>query len=137
MVWTLPDTQGGSQRGRVYGYIRSDIMHAVRPVRFVGRSRDDIRGFPDEARQAAGYQLQRVQEGERPDHWKPMVSVGAGVAEIRVRDRAGAFRVIFVAKFEEAVYVLHCFQKHTRQTLKADIELAKTRYAIVVATRDR
>ena len=109
----------------------------MKPVRFAGTSKADIRGFPDEARQAAGYQLQRVQEGELPDDWKPMVSVGAGVAEIRVRDRAGAFRVIFVAKFEEAVYVLHCFQKNTRQTLKADIELAKRRYAIVVATRNR
>lgn len=110
----------------------------MKPVRFVGTSREDIRGFPDEARQTAGYQLQRIQEGEQPDDWKPMVSVGAGAAEIRVRDRAGAFRLIFVAKFQEAVYVLHCFQKKTRQTLKADIAVAKTRYkAILTARRDR
>lgn len=122
----------------MHGYIRSDIMHAVKPLRFAGTSEDDIRGFPDKARRAAGYQLQRVQEGERPDDWKPMVSVGAGAEEIRVRDRAGAFRVIFVAKFEEAVYVLHCFQKKTRQTPKADIGLAKTRYEdLLTARRNR
>jgi phage-related protein len=112
-------------RGLVYGYICSDIIYEVKPVLFVGTSRDGIRGFPDEARQVAGYQLLRVQEGELPDDWRPMVSVGAGAIEIRVQDRAGSFRVIFVAKFEEAVYVLHCFQKKTRQTPKRDIEFGE------------
>jgi phage-related protein len=110
-------------------------MHEVKAVLFVGTSRDGIRGFPDEARQVAGYQLQRVQEGELPDDCKPMGAVGAGAIEIRVQDKAGTFRVLFVAKFEEAVYVLHCFQKKTGQTPKRDIELAKTRYKAILATR--
>jgi phage-related protein len=57
-----------------------------------------------------------------------MSTVGSGVREIRIRDEAGAFRVIYVATFAEAVYVLHCFQKKTQQTRKQDIELAQRRY---------
>jgi phage-related protein len=57
--------------------------------------------------------------------------VGPGAYEIRVRDEAGAFRVIYVAKFETAVYVLHAFQKKTRKTPRADIELAARRYRMI------
>jgi phage-related protein len=63
-----------------------------------------------------------------PDDWKPMSSVGQSVREIRIRDEAGAFRVIYVAKFADAIYVLHCFQKKTEKTSKADIDLAAKRY---------
>lgn len=61
-----------------------------------------------------------------------MNTVGMGVKEIRIRDAAGAFRVIYVAKFAEAVYVLHCFQKKTAKTSKADVELAAKRYRDLV-----
>jgi phage-related protein len=64
-----------------------------------------------------------------------MPSIGAGVREIRVRERAGAFRVIYVATFAEAVYVLHAFQKKTRQTAKRDIELAASRLQEQLARR--
>lgn len=57
-----------------------------------------------------------------------MGSVGAGVKEIRVRDDAGIVRVMYVAKFAEAIYVLHCFQKKTQQTSQHDVDLAKSRY---------
>lgn len=57
-----------------------------------------------------------------------MNTVGRGVQEIRIRDVAGAFRVLYVAKFEDAVYVLHCFQKKTQNTRKSDLELAGQRY---------
>ena len=70
----------------------------------------------------------RVQSGQEPDDWKPMNTVGPGVKEIRIRDAAGAFRVIYVAKFADAVYVLHCFQKKTDKTRKADLDLAAQRY---------
>ncbi len=52
-----------------------------------------------------------------------MNAVGRGVREIRIRDAAGAFRVLYVAKFDDAVYVLHCFKK-TQKTSKADLNLA-------------
>jgi len=99
-----------------------------KPVEFRGRSLDDLREFPVLARREAGHQLDQVQQGREPDSWKPMPTVGAGVQEIRVRDSAGAFRVIYVAKLAKAVYVLHCFQKKTPKTSKADLDLADVRY---------
>ena len=100
----------------------------MRPIEFRGDSLDRLREFPKEARREAGFQLDRVQRGLDPFDWKPMSSVGAGVREIRVRDESGAFRVLYVTKFEDAVYVLHCFQKKTRATPKRDIDLAEKRY---------
>lgn len=82
-----------------------------KPVEFCGSALDDLRDFPLSARREAGYQIDKVQHGEEPDDWKPMKNVGAGVQEIRIRDEAGAFRVIYIAKLKNAVYVLHCFQK--------------------------
>ena len=89
---------------------------------------DDLRAFPLMARREAGHQIDQVQQGIEPDDWKPMPRVGSGVQEIRIRDAGGAFRVIFVAKFAAAVYVLHCFQKKTQKTSKSDLDLAEKRY---------
>ena len=97
-------------------------------MEFRGSSLDDLSSFPERARREAGFQLFQVQEGRNPDDWKPMAEVGPGVREIRVRDVEGIFRVMYVASFEDAVYVLHCFQKKTQKTSKADIALARTRY---------
>ena len=74
-----------------------------------------------------------VQVGREPADFKLLPSVGPGAREIRVRDDAGAFRVIYVAKFEDAVYVLHAFQKKTRRTSQADIEQARARYKSIGA----
>jgi phage-related protein len=99
----------------------------VKPIVFLGGSLDDLRGFPADARREVGYQLDRVQRGLDPDDWRAMPSIGAGVREIRMRERAGAFRVIYVATFADAVYVLHAFQKKTRQTARRDLDLAASR----------
>jgi phage-related protein len=99
-----------------------------KPIEFLGSSLADLRSFPDEARGEAGHQLSRVQLGLDPADWKAMPAVGSGAYEIRVRDAAGAFRVIYVAKLAEAVFVLHCFQKKTKKTGAADIALASRRY---------
>ena len=101
---------------------------ATKPIEFRGNSLDDLRAFPLSAKREAGYQLDRVQNGLEPDDWKPLNTVGLGVREIRIRDAAGAFRVVYVAKFTDAVYVLHCLQKKTEKTSKADLDLAKKRY---------
>jgi len=69
--------------------------------------------------------------GREPADFKPIPSVGPGAYEIRVRDEAGAFRVIYVATFEHAVYVMHAFQKKTRKTARADIQLAAKRYKMI------
>jgi phage-related protein len=102
-----------------------------KPVAWLGSSLHDVRAFPADARRAAGYQLGRVQQGLLPTDWKPMATVGSGVLEIRVHTRV-EHRVVYVAKFEEAVYVLHVFEKRTRQTPQRDIRLAQKRLADVI-----
>ncbi len=103
-------------------------MNDPKPIEFRGSALDDLRAFPLLARREAGHQLDQVQNGQEPDDWKPMNTVGQGVKEIRIRDASGAFRVMYVAKFTDAVYVLHCFQKKTAKTSKTDLELATKRY---------
>ena len=105
----------------------------MKPLRFVGSAREDLSRFPDKVRTRAGYELFMVQAGRRPNDWKPMSSVGPGAAEIRLRDGAGAYRVIYVARFDEAVYVLHAFQKKTQKTAQKDLGLAALRYRQAMA----
>jgi phage-related protein len=97
-----------------------------KPIVWLGSSLVSIRAFPDHARQRAGRQLHLVQEGQEPSDWKPVTTVGPGVREIRIHDR-GEFRVLFIAQFVEAVYVLHVFEKKTRKTRAADIQVARHR----------
>jgi phage-related protein len=101
----------------------------MRPVRFLGDSLKCLRDFPEDARHDAGYQLEKVQRGEQPDDFKPMPAIGNGVEEIRVSDDSDAYRVIYVARRADAVYVLHAFQKKTQATPKKDIDAAKRRFA--------
>jgi phage-related protein len=99
----------------------------VKSIKFIGTSLDDLREFPADARQEAGFQLDRVQRGLDPDDWKPMKTIGPGVREIRIREASGAFRIIYVTKIETRVFVLHVFQKKTQATSKRDIDLAAKR----------
>lgn len=101
---------------------------ATKPIEFLGDSLDALQSFPVSARREAGFQMDKVQRGGEPDDWKPMRGIGQGVREIRIRDASGAFRVIYLAKLADAVYVLHCFQKKTAQTSDKDIALARKRY---------
>ena len=112
-------------------------MTDPKPVEFLGSSLDDLRAFPYMARREAGHQLDQVQNGQEPDDWKPMTTVGQGVKEIRIRDAAGAFRIIYVARFADAIYVLHCFQKKTEKTSKTDIDLAARRYRSLLKEFDQ
>lgn len=100
----------------------------MKELRFRGNSLDDLRQFPVCAMREAGYQMDKVQNGKNPSDWKPMEAIGTGVKEIRIQDEAGAFRVIYLAKLADAVYVLHCFQKKTQQTSEKDIKLARNRF---------
>ena len=106
----------------------------MKPIAWVGDSRERLRAFPTDARRDAGYQLELVQGGSSPKDWKPMPSIGMGVNEIRVRAE-GAFRVAYVAKFPEAVYVLHAFEKKSRKTPQGDIVVARSRFKAMLATR--
>ena len=93
-----------------------------------------LRAAPADIRSDAGYQLELVQRGEAPADFKPMPNVGSGAMEIRVHGDH-EFRVFDVARFAEAVYVLHCFVKKTRTTRQADIDLGRQRYAALLAIR--
>jgi phage-related protein len=96
-------------------------------VSFLGDPLDTIRSFPVGARRETGFQIDRVQRGLDPDDWKPMKTIGSGVREIRVRDAAATFRVIYIATLADAVYVLHAFQKKSQGTSRRDLDVAITR----------
>jgi len=105
-----------------------------KPLVWLGSSRRDIRAFPADALRRSGFQLRRVQQGLDPDDWKPMTSVGPGVREIRIQTGL-AHRVFYVATFEEAVYVLHAFEKRTTKTPPHDVKLARDRYRALLKKR--
>jgi phage-related protein len=100
---------------------------ALKRVTFHGDSLDRLRDFPEVARREAGHELYQVQMGRDPSDWKPMPTIGAGVREIRIRDAVGAYRVIYIATFADAIHVLHAFEKNTRKTARRDLELAAAR----------
>jgi len=98
-----------------------------KPIYWIGSSKQDIADFPTEARRKAGFQLRAVQKGQSPSDFKPMSTVGQGVEEIRIRTE-NAYRVFYVARFSEAIYVLHAFQKKTQKTAKKDVKVGQQRY---------
>lgn len=111
------------------------ISH-VRQTRLLDRTaREDLRAFPQPVRYKAGVQLRAVQRGEDPADFKPMSTVGRGTFEIRIRT-GGTYRIFYVAKFEEAVYVLHAFQKKTQRTSGQDIEVGRQRYKEMLRHRE-
>jgi phage-related protein len=102
-----------NQLARAYNILYISHMTELKPVEFRGGSLDDLRAFPLPARREAGHQLDQVQHGLEPDDWKPMTTVGQGVKEIRIRDVAGAFRVIYVAKL--AMPSMYCIASKRRR----------------------
>ena len=108
----------------------------LKPLAFVGSSREELRAFPVEARLRAGFELDQVQRGLPPIDWKPMTSIGSGVLEIRIHTGV-EHRVFYVAKFREAVYVLHAFEKKRQKTSKQNIELGRARLSQLLAQRRR
>lgn len=116
------------------------MVEAEQPVVWIGSAYDDLRAFPGAARRRAGHELHQVQKGLMPSDWKPMPTVGPGTYEIRIStaERGGRVkhRVFYVAKFEEAVWVLHAFQKSSRRTTRRDIEIGRKRYAIMLDARE-
>lgn len=102
-----------------------------------GSALRDLREFPADSRKRAGFELEKIQQNLLPTDWKSINSWGSGVIEIKLDALAGAFRVVYVAKFAEAIYVLHCFQKKTQQTSPKDISIIKARYAEIITERQR
>lgn len=106
----------------------------MKPLIWLGSSRNDVKGFSAEGRQRVGYELYQVQQGFDPSDWRPMPSIGAGAAEIRIHAEK-EYRVLYVAKFAEAVYVLDAFAKKTRKTARVDIDRARARFKQLIAAR--
>lgn len=89
-----------------------------------------------DARRVGGHNLYLVQQGFEAEDWKPMTGIGPGVYELRVHTGV-EYRIFYVAKFEEAVYALHCFEKRSRRTALRDLEIGRDRYRTVVRERAR
>lgn len=106
----------------------------MKEIRWLGSTNRIVREYPVNVRREIGYNLDRIQRGLEPFDWKPLVGVGNGVKEIRIHEE-NEYRVLFVTKFQEAIYVLHSFVKKTEQTAKKDIDIAKKRYAEILNMR--
>ncbi|WP_273454449.1 type II toxin-antitoxin system RelE/ParE family toxin [Nevskia ramosa] len=104
---------------------------------WVGASQGDFQGLPAAVKDQAGRLLLDLQYGDEVKAMEPMSIVGAGVSELKVDVGNGWFRVFVVMKFEEALYVLHSFQKKTNQTPKRDIEIGQQRYALLLSERNK
>jgi phage-related protein len=105
----------------------------MKSLKFMGDSQDALANFPDDAKREAGFELWQVQLGLMPSDFKPMPTVGLGAYEIRVK-RRGQWRVVYVARQADAIYVLHCFHKTTPKTAQSDIDLATKRYKLIGVT---
>ena len=101
----------------------------MKKLEFLGDSKKVLKEFPIKAQRYFGFELWNAQTGEQPKDFKPMPSIGAGVEEIRVWVESGTYRVIYLARRPEAVYVLHAFQRKSQATGKNDLDPARKRYA--------
>ena len=109
----------------------------LRPVNFIGSSREDLQKFPEDVRQDIGYALFAAQQGGKSASAKPLQGFGgAGVLEIIEHDDGDTYRAVYTVKFQRAVYVLHCFQKKSKRGIKTpqqDIELIQRRLKAAAA----
>jgi phage-related protein len=107
----------------------------MKEIEFLGSSLKELQKFPGRARRKAGFELRRVQLGLEPSDCKPMRAIGAGVQELRIWEGEGTFRVIYIARLKDAVYVLHAFEKKTQATAQRDIDLARERFKSICQER--
>jgi phage-related protein len=105
-----------------------------KPLYWMGTAKDDLLEFPSKAQRKIGFELRAIQQGDLPSNFKPMPTVGKGVEEIRIQTD-DAYRVFYIARFAEAIYVLHCFQKKTQKTAPNDINLGQQRYKQLLEQR--
>lgn len=107
---------------------------ADKPLCWLATALDDLRRFPEPARRQAGYELRRLQQGLDPTDWKPLSTIGLGAREIRLHVGT-EHRVLYVARFAEAIYVLHAFEKRTRRMALSDQAMGQRRYRDLLAWR--
>jgi phage-related protein len=110
----------------------------LKPLRWVGSSRKDLKAFPPEVRSDIGYALYAAQTGAMDPSAKPLKGFGgASVVEIVAPFAGDTWRAVYTVRFADAVYVLHAFQKKSKSgiaTPKKEIDLIRQR--LEVAERD-
>jgi phage-related protein len=102
-------------------------------VAWEGDSREVLQSFPDGVRQNLGFHLWQLQQGERPADYRPLPSIGTGVFELRDQDERAWYRVVYLSRINDVIYVLHCFEKKSREMSRRDFETAKRRLKAVKA----
>lgn len=116
--------------------MRESIMTNIeKEIRWMGSSYDDLLQFPADARREAGFQLSLIQACLEPKHWRPFTPAGIGVRELRLNLFSGAFRVMYTTRFDDAIYVMHCFKKTTQVASHRDKEITTERYSSIVHHR--
>jgi phage-related protein len=106
---------------------------SIATVAWEGDSREVLQSFPDDVRQNIGFQLWQLQQGEKPTDYRPLPSVGAGVFELRDQDQRAWYRVVYLSRIDDVIYVLHCFEKKSREMPRRDFARAKQRFKAVMA----
>ena len=106
----------------------------MKDVEFHALALKDLRGFPANVRQAIGQAIRMLQQGEHLPMpiSRPFKNVGPGVAELRCRDASGAYRVIYIARIRNKVFVFHAFKKKTQKTPQKEIDTARKRFKEVL-----
>jgi phage-related protein len=102
-------------------------------VAWEGDSREVLQSFPEGVRQNFGFELWQLQQGERPSRYRPLPSIGTGVFELRDQDERAWYRVVYLSRIDDVIYVLHCFEKKSREMPRRDFETAKQRLKTVKA----
>jgi phage-related protein len=105
--------------------------HAV--VAWEGDSREILQSFPEDVRQNFGFGLWQLQQGDRPSDYRPLPSNGPGVFELRDQDERAWYRVVYLSRIDDVIYVLHCFEKKSCEMPRKDFEKAKHRLKAVRA----
>jgi phage-related protein len=103
------------------------VMHEEVRIVWEGDSLDVLKAFPEDMKRDFGFQLRKLQLGLKADDVKPMTSIGPGVYELRNSDSRAWYRVIYLSKINDRIFVLHSFEKESAKTSKQDLETARLR----------
>jgi phage-related protein len=118
---TIASVNGASERPKLAAIV------------WEGDSRDILKSFPETVVQNLGFELWQLQQGEMPRDYRPLPSVGSGVYELRDQDKRGWYRVVYLSRIDDVIYVLHCFEKKTREMPRKDFQKSKQRLTAVRA----
>jgi phage-related protein len=98
-----------------------------------GDSREVLSAFPEGAKQNLGFELWQLQQGARPKDSRPLPSIGTGMFQLRDQDERAWYRVVYLSRIEDVIFVLHCFEKKGREMPRKEFEKARRRLQAVRA----